>query len=293
MPYAHLNGVDLYYQAAGKGASTIYIHGGYPSLASTLYDFSEWHLTWENELASSLHFITYDRRGCYRSSGPSSGYDLENQARDLVELLNTLHIPAAHVIGSSAGGPIALVYATLYPNRILSLTLDGTGLDLFADDKQTDDLIRQLITTLEQDGAEAAFKQRPAGIETSFGPLWLAAEARAQGEFEEFQEEQQRFTQQAQAFSADERVRYFALELRAMQAYMRDDLSAYARQVGCPTLVLHGDDDRVAPLAWSQELAELIPGAHLQNIPGVGHNPIAYSAEGRRALLDFIQGIAS
>ena len=74
-----------------------------------------------------------------------------------------------------------------------------------------------------------------------------------------------------------------------MQAYMRNDLPDYARRVTCPTLVLHGNEDRVAPRTWSLELAELIPTARMQSLAGVGHNPIAISAEGRRALLDFIQ----
>ncbi|HET8845453.1 MAG TPA: hypothetical protein VFN35_28530, partial [Ktedonobacteraceae bacterium] len=56
-----------------------------------------------------------------------------------------------------------------------------------------------------------------------------------------------------------------------------------------PTLILHGSEDRVAPLAWSLELAELIPAARLQRLAGVGHNPIASSAQGRRALIEFIQ----
>src|SRR5579859_420746 len=289
MPFAHVNGVDLYYETGGEGVPAVYIHGGYPSLASTLQDFSQWNWTWENDLASSLHFIWYDRRGCYRSSMPPSGYDLENQAKDLTELLDTLHIPSAHVIGSSAGGPISLMLAALFPDRVLSLTLDGTGIDLFPVGDPVRDLIHQLIMTLQQEGAEAAYAKRPAGVETSLGPLWLADEMRACGEYAEFQEEQQRLARQAQTMSMSARARYFATELRSMQAYMRNDLPDYARRVTCPTLVLHGNEDRVAPRTWSLELAELIPTACMQSLAGVGHNPIAISAEGRRALLDFIQ----
>lgn len=291
MPYAQVNGVDLYYEAGGEGVPAVYIHGGYPSLASTLQDFSQWDRTWENDLASSLRFIWYDRRGCYRSSMPSSGYELENQARDLTGLLDTLHIPSAHVIGSSAGGPIGLMLATLFPDRVLSLTLDGTGISMFSRSDPARDLIRQLVVILQQEGAEAAWSRRPAGIETSLGLLWLADELRARGEYAEFQEEQQRMARQVQTMPRSERARYFATELRSIQAYMRNDLPDYARRVMCPTLILHGSEDRVAPLAWSLELAELIPAARLQRLAGVGHNPIASSAQGRRALIEFIQEI--
>lgn len=289
MPFAHVNDVDLYYEVGGEGVPAVYIHGGFPSLASTLQDFSQWNWTWENDLASSLRFIWYDRRGCYRSSMPSSGYDLENQAKDLTRLLDTLHISSAHVIGSSAGGPISLVLAVLFPDRVLSLTLDGTGINMFPVGDPVGDLIRQLIVILQQKGAEAAYSRRPADVEASLGSLWLADEMRACGEYAEFQEEQQRLARQVQTMSMSERARYFATELRSMQAYMRNDLPDYARRVTCPTLILHGSEDRVAPLTWSLELAELIPTARMQSLAGVGHNPIASSAQGRRTLIDFIQ----
>jgi pimeloyl-ACP methyl ester carboxylesterase len=291
MAYADSNGVRLYYRAAGQREPVVYIHGGFPSLGSTLYDFSAWSWTWENDLASVVRFISYDRRGCYRSSMPAVGYEIENQARDLIGLLDTLEIPSAHVIGSSAGGPIGLALAALHPDRLRTLILDGSGLDLFPVGDPVNDLIRQLIVTMEQEGAEAAYARRPAGVETSLGPLWLADELRASGEYEEYQAEQQQLARRARTIPHAERVRCFAIELRSIQAYMRDDLSTYARQVTHPTLVLHGSEDRAAPLAWSQEMADLIPAARLQSIPGVGHNPIATSSEGRRMAIEFIHAM--
>jgi len=77
-------------------------------------------------------------------------------------------------------------------------------------------------------------------------------------------------------------VRAFAVELRAIQAYLRDDVPAYARKVTCPTLVLHGSKDRVVPLAWGKALADLITTARMRCIVGVGHNPVASSVDARR-----------
>jgi pimeloyl-ACP methyl ester carboxylesterase len=88
-----------------------------------------------------------------------------------------------------------------------------------------------------------------------------------------------------------ERARFFAVELRSMQAYMRDDLPAYARQVTCPTLALHGSDDRMVPLARGEALAEMMPTTSLRTIPGEGHSPVHRSAEGRQIVIDFIRGI--
>lgn len=280
MPYTPINGFDLYYEAGGQGMPVIFVHGGFPSLASTINDFSPWNWTWESDFAESFHFIWYDRRGCYRSSCPDSGYDVENQALDLASLFDTLHIPSAHVIGSSAGGPISLTFASLYPHRVRSLTLAGTGIDLFPVNDPVSDLIRLLITILENEGAEAAFARRPSGVETSL---------EARGRYAEFQEKEQRLALQVQTMPKAERERYFAVELRSMQAYMRDDLPTYARQVKCPTLVLHGSDDREVPLAWGEALAEVIPTARMHIIQDGGHSLVHRSVEGRRVVIDFIQ----
>lgn len=290
MPRLHVNGCDLYYEDGGQGEPVIFIHGGFPSLASTISDFSRWRWTWENDLAALFHFMWYDRRGCYRSSSPETGYDLENQALDLALLLDALHIPEAHLIGSSAGGPISITFAARYPQRVRSLTLAGTSIDLFPVGDPVSNLIRQLITVLEKEGAEAAFAQRPAGVETSLEPLWVVDEMRARGRYTEYLEREQRLARQVQTMSTTERALYFAIELRSMQAYMRDDLHLYARQITCPTLVLHGSDDREVPLAWGQALAEMIPTARMHVIPGGGHSPVHRSVEGRRIAIDFLQG---
>jgi pimeloyl-ACP methyl ester carboxylesterase len=249
MPSKRINGFDLYYEAGGQGAPVAFVHGGFPSLASTLDDFSQWHWTWEQDFSASCHFIWYDRRGCYRSSVPESGYELENQALDLALLLDALQLPSAHVIGSSAGGPISLVFAALFPQRVRSLTLVGTSIDLFPLGDPVSDLIRQLIAILDKEGAEAAFAQRPAGVETSLEPLWVGDERRARGRYGKYLQKEERLARQAQTMPKAERARSFAVELRAMQAYMRDHLPTYAQQVTCPTLVLHGSDDREVPLA--------------------------------------------
>jgi hypothetical protein len=49
--------------------------------------FSQWDWSWENDFAELFSFLSYDRRGCYRSSSPASGYELENQAHDLPSFL--------------------------------------------------------------------------------------------------------------------------------------------------------------------------------------------------------------
>ncbi|HEY7357761.1 MAG TPA: alpha/beta hydrolase [Ktedonobacterales bacterium] len=112
----------------------------------------------------------------------------------------------------------------------------------------------------------------------------------ARGRYEEFLQREHDLTRQAQTLPEAERARFFAVELRSMQAYMRDDLAAYARQVTCPTLALHGSDDREAPLAWGEALTEMMPTARLHIIPDGGHSLVHRSVEGRQVVIDFIKG---
>ena len=181
MPKANVNGTTLYYEQAGSGAPVVYVHGGFPSLDIALRDPSSLEWTWEHEFASHFHFVAYDRRGSYRSSRPSEGYDLPNQARDLDSLLCALQIESAHVIGSSAGGPIATLLACTKPDRVRSLVLAGTAVDLFPQGDHTAGVLRKHFRLLLEEGEQAAYERRPEGVEVTLRVLWEPDEQRERG----------------------------------------------------------------------------------------------------------------
>jgi pimeloyl-ACP methyl ester carboxylesterase len=114
---------------------------------------------------------------------------------------------------------------------------------------------------------------------------------RARGRYAEFLEREQQLARQVQTMPKAERARYYAIELRSMQAYLRDDLQNYARRVECPTLVLHGSDDREVPLAWGEALARLIPNTRMHIIPGGGHSLVHRSDQGRHIVIEFISSL--
>ena len=221
MPSPHLNGFNLHYERAGQGPPVVYIHGGFASLASRLTPPADYAWGWEQAFSTHFDFIEYERRGCYRSGCPEGGYGLPNQAADLEALLDHLKIRRAHLIGSSAGGPIGLLFAATRPKRVRSLTLAGTGLNLF---KLPDDpitrVIQAQITLLETQGAEAAFAARPAGVETSFGVLWELEEMKERGTLERYLASQAERNQRAAGLEHAVRLRHYAAELRSMGAYI-------------------------------------------------------------------------
>ena len=77
-------------------------------------------------LAVRYQCVFYDRRACGQSEAPPDGYDIPTCARDLRGLLAHLGIRRAHILGSSAGGPIAMQFALDYPEMTDRLVLVNT-----------------------------------------------------------------------------------------------------------------------------------------------------------------------
>jgi pimeloyl-ACP methyl ester carboxylesterase len=291
VPYTSIAGCDLFYETGGQGAPVVYVHGGFASLDTVLRDLKPGDWSWERDFAAQFHLITYDRRGCYRSSSPDRGYDLMTQVHDLTGLLDHLQVANTHLIGSSAGGPIALLFAAAQPHRTRSLILVGTAFDLFPLGEPSSEIVRQHLGLLERDGAQAAFDQRPSGVEVTFGELWDQAEARARGKLDEYLARQQHWRAQAQQLPRAQRVHYYVTELRSMQAYMALDVRPYAPAVQAPTYVIYGSNDQLVPLADAQELAQAIPAAQLDVIPGGSHGLMIQDAEARRRVMAFMHAV--
>ena len=294
MPTAHVNGCDLSYTLAGEGAAAVYIHGGFASLSTLLSAPSAdgpKQTPWEHAFADAFQFLSYDRRGCGGSSSPDDGYDLHTQASDLLALLDHLGIARAHLIGSSAGGPIALQVAATAPERVRGLVLVGTALDLFPRGESGSDLVREHLAILERDGPDAAFDQRPPTVEVTWGEVWDEPEAVARGTLEAYRARRQHWREQAQAFRRGQRVHFYVTELRNMGAYIDVDLRSLTRAIRAPTLVIQGDNDQMVPLAWAKELASATPNAHLEVIAGGSHTLMARSAEARERVIRFLHAV--
>lgn len=118
------DGVPIFYQIYGsaEGSPVLLIHGfgGF---------FDEVRFERTIEFFSNYKLIGIDVRGHGRSGKPSqpNAYGLA-LIEDLNRLLDHLNLADAHIIGVSMGGIVGLKYATLYPNKVRSLTLVGQGL---------------------------------------------------------------------------------------------------------------------------------------------------------------------
>lgn len=106
--------VDIHYELVGEGPPLVLIHGW-------THDLRTWDLQL-SELASQFTVLRYDRRGWGESGGHP---DVSMDPVDLDRLMDALGLEAAHVLGHSQGGHVALRFAQTHPERVTALGLYG------------------------------------------------------------------------------------------------------------------------------------------------------------------------
>jgi pimeloyl-ACP methyl ester carboxylesterase len=114
--YAHLPGIDVYFEEHGTGDPLVLLHGGMLTL-----DLSFGALI--PRLAPHRRVIAIELQGHGRTADVDRGITLENQAGDVVGVLDHLGVERADVLGFSWGGYVALETALRHPGRVDRLVL--------------------------------------------------------------------------------------------------------------------------------------------------------------------------
>jgi pimeloyl-ACP methyl ester carboxylesterase len=116
--YVTVDSSRLYYEECGAGPAIVLVHDGLMGAAS-------WDLIWPT-LCGHAHVLRYDRRGVGRSTAPKMRF---SQAADLEALMAARGVSDATVVGSSAGGAIAIDFTLAHPDRVQRLVLLGPVVD--------------------------------------------------------------------------------------------------------------------------------------------------------------------
>ena len=250
------NGIEIWYEDFGdrSNPTVLLIMGmGGPAIY--------WPLEFiEPIVDTGYHVVRFDNRDTGLSTWiddyAANPYSLDDMAADAVGLMDALKIELAHVIGMSMGGMIAQTVAIRHPGRTLSLTsiMSSTGNPkLPPPDPQA---MKYLIKPVPS--------EREPYIEHAV-TMWKVIG----GKGFEFDEERVR-NLAARSFDRSFYPPGFVRQLTAIIAH--GNRKPALASVTAPTLVIHGGDDPLVPLAAGKDTAEAIPGAELLVIDGMGHD---------------------
>jgi len=259
MALAALPGLILYYEERGGGFPLLLI-AGIPAIASDWRGLGA-------RLADGHRVIAYDNRGSGQSSVTPGPYSTAQLAADALALLDHLGIERADVFGMSMGGMIAQELALLAPARVRRLVLGCTHAG-----------VRHASPPPAAAGRAFALESDDWALRMRTLAPFAFAENVDPEMLEAFIAKKSLDVQDLAGYRAQ------------IAAVLAHDSAARLAQIGAPTLILTGDDDRVIPAESSRLLAERIPGARLAVIAGSGHLFFVEAPEQTLALLeDFLK----
>jgi len=240
MPFVENQGARIYWDEQEHGEPILLIMGlGWSSAL--------WHRS-RPVLSARCRTIALDNRGVGRSSVPPGPYSIALMARDAAAVLDAAGVESAHVFGVSMGGMIAQEFVLEYPNRVRSLILGGTAPGgpkaVRAAPEVLDVLMRQGMSPNEFVAAinpfiyDSATPRKRIEEDTALRLQWWPNPAGYQAQLQ---------------------------GILGWQAYDR------LTQIKAPTLVIHGETDRLIPPANASLIADRIEGAKLAMIPHASH----------------------
>jgi pimeloyl-ACP methyl ester carboxylesterase len=268
------NGIEIEYEATGnKGDPAMLLVMG---LGAQL-------TIWPNALVEGLakrgfHVIRFDNRDTGLSTGFDSWgvanipaaiqkvmkgekveapYYLKDMAADAIGLLDALGVEKAHMVGASMGGMIVQILAAQYPQRTRSMvsiysTSGRPGLP-----QGTPAALAMLSAQPEGPAREQLVKHGMKLRQTIGSPAYPTPEADLRAFVEK---------------NVDRSWNPAGAARQYLSIIASGDRVELLKTIKVPTLVMHGEDDPLLPVAGGRDVAALVPGAELQTYPGWGHD---------------------
>jgi 3-oxoadipate enol-lactonase len=219
-----------------RGPAIVFVHG----VGSTA-------VTWDPQLvaledAYRSYAIQLRGNGGMGANPAPESITRAGYVRDVLAILDAGGIERAHFVGCSLGGVVGFELWSTAPQRVASFTFVGS----FAAYPNGEAYAENIVATLQAAGDMETFAR------ARIGRLGLPPEREA-------------------AAVAEMAGKTVPAYIAATRATWTGDYRALLPTISVPTLVMVGERDTVAPLALAQEIADGIPGARLEVVPGAGH----------------------
>ena len=244
--------IDLYYEDHGSGKPVVLIHG-YPLSGAS----------WEKQVPALLdagnRVITYDRRGFGKSSQPTSGYNYDRFAEDLLKLVTKLKLRNFALVGFSMGGGEVARYIGKHGSKDVSHAVFISSVPPFL--LKTPDN-QEGVDGSVFEGIQKAITTDRYSFFTDFFKNFYNADALLG----------KRVSEQAVQASWNVAAGASATASLACVPTWHEDFRKDVSRIDVPTLVIHGDADRIVPIAAAGErTAKLIKGARLSVVKDGPH----------------------
>ena len=266
------DGMNMYYKDWGTGQPIVFNHG-WP-LSADAFEDQMFFLA-----SNGYRCIGVDRRGHGRSDQTWHGNDMDTYAADLNELVEKLDLKDMVLVGHSTGGGVVAHYIAQYgTKRVAKAVLisavpplmlktpdnpDGVPMEVFDGLRAG---IKKDRPQFWHEFAKGFFGTNRPGVTVSDGVL--------------------------EGFWLQSTMTGFPGAYLGIKAFSETDFNEDLKKFDVPTLIMHGDDDQIVPIAVSAlKTAKIVPNATLKVYAGFPHGmPVTHKDEINADLLAFVEG---
>lgn len=266
------DGTIIHFTDWGHGIPVVFSHG--------------WPLSgdaWEDQMMylaeHGYRVIAHDRRGHGRSSKAWHGNDMDTYADDLATLLDTLDITGATLVGhSTGGGEVARYIGRHGTGRVAKAVLVGAVTPQMMASPNNPDGVPMSVFDGIRDGVRNDRAQFFLDLTMPFFGFNRPGAKVSEGMRQSFL---------IQGLQCSLKSAYACIK-----QFSETDFTEDLKKMTVPTLVIHGDDDQIVPLATTARRAvELLPQGRLSVYEGAGHGlPSTHKDQLNAELLAFLRG---